>query len=1011
MCNGRTSSVGVIPILCFAIALSSLPVPARGQAVVSGIAGVARDSSGAVLPGVTVEAASPALIEKVRTAVTDADGRYNIVNLVPGTYTVTFALAGFSTTRREGVVLTGNFTAQINADMQIGALEETLTVTGNAPLVDTANITQQTRVSKELLEALPTASMGGSTLIAMTPGLTGTASIADVGGTAGYREGMGSNANNASYHGRDGLSYNIDGLSILSVLNEGTFSFVPNPLLFSEVTVETGGNAASSGNGLALNAIPQEGGNTFRYMSRFLISTAGMQSTNLTDEWRQRGIKTPGKLDYHLDGGQTIGGPIVQDRVWFFAAGKVQRSKSFDTDNYFNSTQDTILYTPDLNRPSFTDALQRSFAGRVTWQLSPRNKINYLMDFQNNWVYRHPITTQAPEARFRWNFYPSFVTQGTWTMTASSKLLFEAAAGAAISHWDAYLQPEVLPNSVQVTELSTGRTYGMGTPRDPDLDERYNQRASMTYVTGTHNVKIGVNVEELRADYGIGFVPGHEVGDFPNVDVGYTMLNQVPVSITQYARPYLVQDRVLPDLALFAQDQWALDRFTFNYGMRFEWFRGHVPAQNIVATRFVPARSYDRISDLPNWKDISPRVGVAYDVFGNGRTALKVNFAKYLRKEGTGIADALNPLNTSVNAVTRVWSDANGNLTPDCVLTNFAANGECGIISNSAFGQPNITTRWSDDVRKGFGVRPSNWDITVDVQQQIGSRISLTAGYNRTWATNFRVTDNLAVEPADFDPFCITAPVNASLPDGGGYQVCGLYDVTPAKFGRVDNLVVPAETFGDQKRISNFFNVNVDTRFSSGLLLRGGIDAGRTMTDMCFTVDSPQGNAGTGVGDAALLPGNLHCRIEAPILGRTQVKLQGSYPLPGDFMVSAILQNLPTVPYGAIYRATNREIAPSLGRNLAACGARTIETCTATVNVPLFNPGQNYEDRRTQLDLRFTKNFRLSEGVRFQANLDAYNMLNSGSLLTSNTSFGPQWRNPLNLVTGRLLQVSGQLTY
>ncbi|MGE3704896.1 MAG: carboxypeptidase regulatory-like domain-containing protein [Vicinamibacterales bacterium] len=1001
----------VISVLGFAIALLATPVTALAQAVGSGITGVARDTSGAVLPGVTVEAASPALIEKVRSAVTDGDGRYNIVNLVPGTYTVTFTLAGFSTTRREGVVLTGNFTAQVNADMQVGSLEETLTVTGNAPLVDTANITQQTRVSRELLEALPTASMGGSTLIAMTPGLTGTASIADVGGTAGYREGMGSNANNASYHGREGLSYNVDGLSILSVLNEGTFSFVPNPLLFSEVTVETGGNAASSGNGLALNAIPQEGGNSFRFMTRGLMSTSGMQSTNLTDEWIRRGIRTPGKLDYHFDGGQTVGGPVMRDKIWFFSAVKVQRSKSFDTDNYFNATQDSVLYTPDLSRPSFTDALQRSFAGRLTWQITQRNKFNYLLDYQNNWVYRHPITTQAPEARFRWQFYPSFITQGTWTFTASSKLLFEAAAGAAISHWDAYLQPEVGPNNVQVFEQSTGRTYGMGTPRDPDLDERYNQRASMTYVTGTHNVKIGMNVEELRADYGIGFVPGANVGDFPNIDLQYVFFNQRPVGITQYARPYLIQDRVLPDLSLFAQDQWALGRLSLNYGLRFEWFRGHVPAQNIAATRFVAARSYERVDDLPNWKDLLPRVGAAYDLFGNGRTALKVNFAKYVRKEGTGIADALNPLNTSVNQVSRVWGDADGDFVPDCDLTNFNANGECGIISNRAFGQPNILTRWSDDVRKGFGVRPANWDITVDLQQQIGSRVSVTAGYNRTWATNFRVTDNLAVTPADFDEFCITAPTNADLPNGGGYEICGLYDVTPAKFGLVDNLVVPASDFGDQKRISNFFNVNVDTRFSNGLLLRGGIDAGQTMTDMCFTVDSPQGNAGTGVGAAALLPGQLHCRIAPPIMGRTQIKLQGSYPLPYDFLVSAIMQDLPTVPYEAIYRATNREIAPVLGRNLAACGARTIETCTATVNVPLFSPGVNFEARRTQVDLRLTKNFRLGDGVRFQANLDAYNVFNSGSLLTSNTAFGPQWRNPLNLVTGRLFQISGQITY
>ena len=417
------------------------------------------------------------------------------------------------------------------------------------------------------------------------------------------------------------------------------------------------------------------------------------------------------------------------------------------------------------------------------------------------------------------------------------------------------------------------------------------------------------------------------------------------------------------------------------------------------------------MNDVPNWSDLLPRVGAAYDLFGNGRTALKVNFARYVRKEGTGIADALNPINTSVNAVSRVWSDTNSNFVPDCDLTNFLANGECAQISNLNFGRPNVTTRWSDEVRKGWGVRPSNWDISIDMQQQIGANLSLSGGYNRTWADRFRVTDNLLVTPADFDPFCITAPTNPDLPNGGGYQVCGLYDVRPSKFGQVDNVVVPAKDFGTQKRVSNFFNLNVDTRFASGLLIRGGIDGGRTVSDICFTVDSPQGNAGTGVAAAALLPGQLHCRVSPPIMGSTQIKLQGSYPLPGEFAVSAIFQNVPTVPYEAIYRATNREIAPSLGRNLAACGARTIDTCPATVNVPLLNPGQSYEARRTQLDLRLTKSFKLSEKQRFQANLDVYNVGNSGALLTSNGNFGAAWRNPLVIVDGRLFQISGQLTF
>ena len=422
-----------------------------------------------------------------------------------------------------------------------------------------------------------------------------------------------------------------------------------------------------------------------------------------------------------------------------------------------------------------------------------------------------------------------------------------------------------------------------------------------------------------------------------------------------------------------------------------------MPAQEVAATRFLPARSFPRVDNLPNWKDISPRVGAVWDVFGNSRTALKFNFARYLRKEGTGIPSGLNPINTSVNAVTRTWGDADRDFVPDCDLTNFTLNGECGPISNVNFGQAGVSTVWNDDVRLGFGARPANWDIALELQQQLGSAVSITGGYNRTWAENFRVTDNIQVEPSDFDPFCITAPVHPDLPGGGGYELCGLYDVRPAKFGQVDNVVRKATDFGTQERVSNFFNVNVDTRFQSGLLIRGGIDSGRIMTDQCFVIDSPQQL--------------LQCRTAPPLMGATQLKLQGSYPFPRDFYLSAIFQNVPTVPYSATYQATNREIFPSLGRNLAACGTRTIETCTATAAVPLVQPGVNFEDRRTQLDLRLTKAFRFGQNSRLNLNVDAYNLFNSGALLTTTNAYGPQWRYPLDILDGRLIQIGFQMNF
>ena len=960
--------------------------------VTSSIQGSARDASGGFLPGVTVEVASPALIEKVRTAVTDGDGRYNIGALQPGTYTVTFALPGFSMFVRDGITLTVGFTATINAELKVGSLEETITVSGQSPLVDTRSIGQANHVTTEVLETLPSGSMGGSVLLAMTPGMTGTAAIADLGGTEGYREGMGSNASNSGFRGRQGLSYLIDGLSIQSVLSTGTFSFVPNPLLLGEMVVEAGGQAETGGSGFTINALPREGGNDFRYMLTGLFSNNAMQADNLIEEFKRRGIRRPGKVDIHWDTGGTVGGRIVRDKVWFFGAIKYQRTTRFETDNYYNLTPDTLFYTPDLARQSNTHDLQRSHAARITWQVSPKNKLNFLLDYQNNWVNRYPGVTQSPETKNKWNFFPSSIAQVSYTRPVSNRLLLEAAAGAAISHWDVFLQPEVGANTIRVTELTTGYSYGRLQSPGFRVDERYNQRAALTYVTGAQTIKAGVTVEQLIADYQY----GPDAGGRPGIhEIAYSFRNQIPASITQFATPYVLRNRVNPDLGVFIQHQWTLNRMTLNTGLRYEDFSGYVLDQVAPANQFMAERKFDRVNGLPAWKDINPRAGVVYDLFGNSRTAIKFSVGRFVSREGTGIANSLNPIVTAVNSVSRTWNDANQDFKPNCDLANFGSNGECGPISNQNFGRPNVTTRWSDDVLKGFGARQAFWDINTEVQHQFGQSLSATAGWARNWHGNFRVTDNLAVGPGDFDPYCVTAPLHPDLPGGGGYQVCGLYDVKPAKFGQSNNLVVPASDFGKQTRVGDYLHLNLDSRFRKGALLRGGFNFGQQVDDSCFVVDSPQ----------AL----QFCRTKPSFIDGAQFKLQASYPLPFGAVVSAIYQNLHTVPYSASYTMPNSLIAPSLGRNLAACG--TAAVCNATAVVQLVSPLVNFEARRNQLDLRFTKMFRLANQLRLQANFDLYNVGNSGALITTNSTFGPQWRNPQNTVNGRLMQVSGRLTF
>jgi hypothetical protein len=314
----------------------------------------------------------------------------------------------------------------------------------------------------------------------------------------------------------------------------------------------------------------------------------------------------------------------------------------------------------------------------------------------------------------------------------------------------------------------------------------------------------------------------------------------------------------------------------------------------------------------------------------------------------------------------------------------------------------NIATRYADDVLQGFGVRQSNWNLTAEVQHQLLSRMSVTAGYYRNRFSHFMATDNLDVVPGDYSAYCVTAPVDSRLPGGGGYQVCGLYDVSVAKSGRITNLVTQASHFGEQRQAADFFGFTFSTRFGPGTQFGGGVDTGRTVTDTCFVIDSPQ---------------QLHdCHVVSPFPAQTQVKLFGSYQLPLEFMVSATLQNQAGPEILASWAAPNSAIAPTLGRNLASCGAAA--TCSGTATVPLIAPQTMFEDRRTQLDLRLSKFIRIASKLRLQANFDVYNALNASPLLGINTTYGSQWRFPVTslatgagVLDGRLVQFSGTLSF
>jgi carboxypeptidase family protein len=988
-------SVRAIFLSCILLA----PAWARAQA---SIAGVVRDASGAALAGVTVAANSSELSEQPRSVATDREGRYAIVGLSPATFSVTFRLDGFNAVRWDGIELTGSMVATVNAELPVGAVNETVIVKGDIPLVDVHSTVLQASMTSEIISAIPT----GRSLVnlgSLIPGMTtwSPRNQTDVGGTNNLQ-----NIFMAIHGGRiSDQRTSIDGIPIRNIQGEGyNPNFTPDVSSAQEITIGYGaGTADAPTGGVQSNYVPRDGANRLSASVFATVTGSPFQANNLTPQLIARGMVQPDSLELTYDVNPSGGGPIVADRLWFYTAMRAQANRNYVGGVFENRNAgkpDVWTYEPAYDRPGRFAIAQQSGNLRLTYQPTPRNRFSLFYERQwRDWD--EGTMNRSPEAFSRFRFPHNQIAIAGWSAPLSTRWLLEARGAYHAEVWRNVGGDPLLPNNRSlIPVLEQGGAYpGLmyraksGVYAEQSMPFIKAAHTAVSYVTGGYTLTTGLDV-----------LSGTDTNrnTFNDTGLQYRFNNGVPNQITEIAAPYELAWRVT-ELGAYAQNRWSMERLTLNVGMRFDYYGTTFPPSHLGPAPLLP----DRNLSFPetSWyrlKDVSPRLGVAYDVFGDGRTALKATAGRYALALSpvTG-----HPVTNLPLAVTRSWSDADSDYTPDCDIRNPGAHGECGAISDLAFGGVGPSTSYDPRILSGWNVRPLDWEFSVGAQHEVSRGLSVSATYLRRVYGNFTVLDNRATTSNDYTPFSVEAPADPRLPSGGGYVVGGFFDLNPEKRGAVDNFVTAADRYGRQKEHWNGVDVIAAARLRN-LLASGGISTGRTSTDICGVAAAlPEALGMAGNLGTRPVPLSLdQCHVDTKFL--TQLKGIASYTIhPIGVGLAATFQSSPGQELQANYVATNAVVQPSLGRPLSGTAANT--------TVTLLRPGVEYADRLNQLDARVSKFFHL-QGARTALNLDMYNLFNASPVTVANVNYagtGSTWLQPQSVLPGRLFKVSAQFDF
>jgi hypothetical protein len=1025
-----------------------LPATVLAQATLTG---TVHDASGAVLPGVTVEASSPALIEKTRSAVTDGTGQYRIINLQPGTYDLSFTLAGFNTVKREGIQLSGSQVITIPVDMKVGGVQETITVTGETPVVDVQSVKREVVMSQSVIQTIPATRAAGALLNA-TPGLIVDTNGPALSPTMTFFNARSSAQNATSVAGEGRMT--INGMTVAAARSGGVSSYIYDTVNSQEVAITVGGGLGESDiGGPVMNMVPKSGGNRFAGSGFISGSGSWSSATNLTSDLTalNPNLTQPPQILKQYDGSASYGGPIMKDRLWFYGS-----YRNLDT----QTVMDGINANANAGDPTRWDWVgapiparlvqdRQMIIGRLTTQAGKSR-------FQFNSEYQHrcegtPLKTTTPGCHNRGDDWiglgnnvaplqmspeatstaargyfdaPYYINQGSWSMPVTNKLLLDAGYTAfRYNPLFGFPPPDGITNLIPVTEQSNAINPATGLQFAPVANYRYRAveqwgwavgktdgwQASASYVTGAHSIKVGYQGNRLdQLD--------QTLTDADNMS--YTFNKGVPVSVTYWLPDF--GHRTLTNLhGVYAQDSWTHGRLTLQGALRWDRASSYSPVEGNGTTRLsqfnTQPYAFGVVQGVDAYNDITPRIGVAYDVFGTGKTAVKFNWGRYLAYAANDAPYiSSNPAVTIQSSVTgRGWTDSNNNKVVDCNLLNPAVNGECAAVTgnNINFGKANATTIIDPAMLSGWGVRPGDTQSTILIQHEIVPRLSGEFSYTHRSFHGFFLTDDLNRNVnTGYETYTLTAPVDPRLPGGGGYPI-KVYAVTAAAGATAAKTYQTLESSIGPTRDSHWdgFDFTLNSRLRNGLIASFGTSTGRAIVNTCETAQL-YNQVSVGLVTAELGPDPRGCNNTEPF--QTTVRGLASYTIPKiDVLVSATVRSQPGLQLTANWSAIpNSVIQQALGH--LPFGATA--TGTTTINNLIDNSQKIYADRRSQIDMRFAKVLRFGR-TRSDVGIDVFNLLNTnyptaynGTYVynTDNTPRAAGWATPTSIYTPRFVRLN-----